>query len=486
MDSDHWNGSSKHSRNHLELVDESGSSKNSVSHLDVTDVSGSSKHSDAHSEDFNGSGSNKLQETHLDVTDGSVISKHSEAHLDFVDRKGNSDHFVIHPESFYGFERSNQFEIHPEIFGGSGSSNHFETRPEVVDRTDSSKHTLNPHATVNEGDLLFPSKNLKSSSSSSSSSSSVSSVEDLFQVDTKKVSKSTELITSYPKSPISAEVTQPTLEDDKNDVSNNNSKSKEFDNGTPAPTSTSQVSDINHESVEHSTPSTQSPPIQMMDRSGGYDPYRIPASVFASSKSTTPMEWSVASNESLFSIHVGNNSFSRDQFSMFGADFTKFEEFTKSDELIVSSPPPPLLVVGNDRNSVEMEKCEAARVADETNKDANSATEEDHCEEKIPPPVVSWNSSSISNRSDGSGGSATSFAFPILAGGAKSGSLKAKVEKHNLKPPASEGNKNSTSCSCFPCFPCYPCFPSCRCCSFHCCSFRCCSSRCCSFRCCCC
>ncbi|KAL3646087.1 hypothetical protein CASFOL_011285 [Castilleja foliolosa] len=39
-----------------------------------------------------------------------------------------------------------------------------------------------------------------------------------------------------------------------------------------------------------------------------YDPNRIPASVF----STKPDGWSVASNESLFSIQMGNNSFSHD------------------------------------------------------------------------------------------------------------------------------------------------------------------------------
>lgn len=52
-----------------------------------------------------------------------------------------------------------------------------------------------------------------------------------------------------------------------------------------------------------STPPPAPPP--------GYDPNRIPASVF-SARPASPMEWSVASNESLFSIHIGNSSFSRD------------------------------------------------------------------------------------------------------------------------------------------------------------------------------
>ncbi|XP_010550267.1 PREDICTED: uncharacterized protein LOC104821167 [Tarenaya hassleriana] len=44
----------------------------------------------------------------------------------------------------------------------------------------------------------------------------------------------------------------------------------------------------------------------------GYDPNRIPASVF-SGRPSNPMDWSLASNDSLFSIHMGNFSFSGDQ-----------------------------------------------------------------------------------------------------------------------------------------------------------------------------
>ncbi|KAK1290141.1 hypothetical protein QJS10_CPB18g00860 [Acorus calamus] len=66
--------------------------------------------------------------------------------------------------------------------------------------------------------------------------------------------------------------------------------------------------------------SKQSPPaVQSMARSDETpDPNRIPSSIFNRSKSTTPQEWSVASNESLFSIHVGNSSFSRDHIILFG------------------------------------------------------------------------------------------------------------------------------------------------------------------------
>lgn len=59
--------------------------------------------------------------------------------------------------------------------------------------------------------------------------------------------------------------------------------------------------------------STQPPPNQEMERSPSG--YRIPASVFERNKSSTPADWSVASNESLFSIHMGNMSFTNDQYT---------------------------------------------------------------------------------------------------------------------------------------------------------------------------
>lgn len=59
------------------------------------------------------------------------------------------------------------------------------------------------------------------------------------------------------------------------------------------------------------TPEMKSPPVQVM---AGYDPNRIPSSVFSAS----PGDWSGASNESLFSIQMGNNSFSKDYAILYG------------------------------------------------------------------------------------------------------------------------------------------------------------------------
>lgn len=77
------------------------------------------------------------------------------------------------------------------------------------------------------------------------------------------------------------------------------------------------------------TPVLQSPRVQASAsaRPSGYDPSRIPASIF--SKPSTPREWSMASNESLFSIHVGNTSFSKDQFFMMyrSGELPKLDDF---------------------------------------------------------------------------------------------------------------------------------------------------------------
>lgn len=80
----------------------------------------------------------------------------------------------------------------------------------------------------------------------------------------------------------------------------------------------------------------QSPPIQIMERSTNNTtsspntpPYRIPSHVFARTTSTAPVEWSTLSNESLFSIHMGNSSFTGG-------------EYFKSGELTFPQPPSPI------------------------------------------------------------------------------------------------------------------------------------------------
>lgn len=72
------------------------------------------------------------------------------------------------------------------------------------------------------------------------------------------------------------------------------------DHGSSASTTASASSPPHSKTPK---PPTQPPPNQEMER------YRIPPSVFERNKSSTPADWSAASNESLFSIHMGNMSF---------------------------------------------------------------------------------------------------------------------------------------------------------------------------------
>ncbi|CAN6852613.1 unnamed protein product [Brassica oleracea] len=80
-------------------------------------------------------------------------------------------------------------------------------------------------------------------------------------------------------------------------------------------------------------PDDQSPPTQIMERctnnATSTPPYRIPPHVFEITTSTAPAEWSTLSNESLFSIHMGDNT------------FTEEIDYFKSGELTFPQPPSP-------------------------------------------------------------------------------------------------------------------------------------------------
>ncbi|CAA2979420.1 Hypothetical predicted protein [Olea europaea subsp. europaea] len=236
----------------------------------------------------------------------------------------------------------------------------------------------------------------------------------------------------------------------------------------------------------------KSPPVQNMGRPTDYDPNRIPASVFIT-KRTGNMEWSVASNESLFSIHMGNNSFTRG-YAMFGksGEFPRLEEWnsspsnlhyvpeTKSGELnsSASSLPPLIEVPADIENSVKLG--ETSRVEKEDcglcPKVAPTETVEDQAKEKpamteeihLPPSVSNVSDGKISTHSplspscpsDDSGNSNISFAFPVLVkDGVKTESLKT-VPKEPVKPQLDSKPSNATPKASemrwFSCFFCWP------------------------------
>ncbi|KAL8038537.1 hypothetical protein ABFS82_11G118700 [Erythranthe guttata] len=261
----------------------------------------------------------------------------------------------------------------------------------------------------------------------------------------------------------------------------------------------------------------KSPPAQMMGgplpEPPGYDPNRIPASVFA--KSNTAGEWSVASNESLFSIHMGNNSFSRDYAILFGksGEFPRPEDwpgpqsnpFGKSGELprledwnnnninnndqVVminnNSLPPVMEVPAHEENS--MQSGELSR-SDKKEEEEKSPTVENHEKPTVPtvspevakkePIAESPKTSSPSNTlppysspprfSSGSGHSGSSFAFPVLVSesGKTAGSLKVVPEKEEVLLPEGKEEVSKENIpadagatetkSWFPCFACWP------------------------------
>ncbi|KAL0358178.1 UNVERIFIED_CONTAM: hypothetical protein Scaly_1503500 [Sesamum calycinum] len=162
--------------------------------------------------------------------------------------------------------------------------------------------------------------------------------------------------------------------------------------------SNSQCSDITHESIsgsQESTSVTLSPPIQVMERGGGFDPNRIPASVFSGPLST-PTDWSVASNDSLFSIRIGNTSFARDYTPRIGADFCKSGELpksgeaSKSGELCQSGEP---FEAGESCQSGEPHKSKELPQSGAFNKSTESYQSKEHCDLKKSGELARWRTS---------------------------------------------------------------------------------------------
>lgn len=157
----------------------------------------------------------------------------------------------------------------------------------------------------------------------------------------------------------------------------------------------------------------QSPAIQVMNTASDVpDPNRIPASVFARTKSATPMEWSVASNESLFSIHVGNSSFSRDLGFLSSKSEELLSNYSSGSPLDLSAPVPPKSDASPPTaNAAAVEESGGnAAAKDVLNDSTEGGTDSDRRPvETAPSPP----SPSLSCRSGSSTTSFRSFAFPM-------------------------------------------------------------------------
>ncbi|KAF5180471.1 Glutamate--trna ligase [Thalictrum thalictroides] len=233
---------------------------------------------------------------------------------------------------------------------------------------------------------------------------------------------------------------------------------------SPGPTHAPDVSAPGSDSSSPSISPKQSPKIQLMESLEPPDPNRIPATVFARTKSTAPVEWSTASNESLFSIHMGNNSFSRDQIFLMGRsqelgksdDMFKFPNNTSSEVNNFSTPARSATISDQKSSGI----C-VAEVAAETMKEVIRETAQDRNKAK-PSAEVMHRSISISHRSQDSNASTMSFAFPILTkDGTKASPVKVELEKQKSEqqkqqqqsPPQTPGG-NSTGTNWFSCFTC--------------------------------
>nr|XP_043632259.1 uncharacterized protein LOC122603585 [Erigeron canadensis] len=229
----------------------------------------------------------------------------------------------------------------------------------------------------------------------------------------------------------------------------------------------------------------QSPPIQVMT---GYDPNRIPSPLFAR-KRRTDSEWSLASNESLFSIHMGNNSFSMDN----GLYVSKSGELHWLDDDLDSNFTPdaskanmsPALSTVIDTSAENDQKNASTNnesgVKDELNKvhlDSERVKEMERTQSFSTTSNVpngkgespSRNSATIACISETSCQSNSSFAFPILAGGSPilSPTKVEEAEKPQPPPSTSPAEAEQTTAKApsttpkaggnqwFHCFSCFP------------------------------
>ncbi|MCD7473396.1 hypothetical protein HAX54_015231 [Datura stramonium] len=100
--------------------------------------------------------------------------------------------------------------------------------------------------------------------------------------------------------------------DNKRPVSGNSTMSSEpLNHEVSLSMSQSAATQYSSRSSSGNSSTTESPPMQVMEHSTNKS-YRIPSSVFARDESANPAEWSITSHESLFSIHMGTMSFTKD------------------------------------------------------------------------------------------------------------------------------------------------------------------------------
>ncbi|VFQ68526.1 unnamed protein product [Cuscuta campestris] len=249
-------------------------------------------------------------------------------------------------------------------------------------------------------------------------------------------------------------------------------------------------------SPHHGMRSQLSFPGEHLDWNGsdtGYDPNRIPSSVF-SSKPSMREDWSAASNESLFSVHMGNNgSFCRDERKSFSSSLPTLVEVSADREGKGEK-----ISVGSARTQVEEEeevveekeeedeivetlKSIPAKKPSEFDVERGNASPEVHTSPIVGAPQIERIQESA-RVSTGSTSSTKSFAFPVLVKdcsrreGPLKGDKGVKAESQPTLKPQSESESRmqqqpetganpetskeappeATQSGCFTCFSCWP------------------------------
>ncbi|EOA34367.1 hypothetical protein CARUB_v10021891mg [Capsella rubella] len=191
----------------------------------------------------------------------------------------------------------------------------------------------------------------------------------------------------------------------------------------------SQVSGVTYASVE---PTLMSPSVQIMDREGS-------DRAQSNSSATLEKNLSTISNDSLFSLSIGDNTIARDELFSY-RDF-KSGEITKSGELLSFCPTIHVPAYSSDLGkSFDME---------------DKASEE--CEDKSSNSSASWRNIGDCNNSDEAPSSTQSFSYPIT----KKKKKKKKAAKKKTTQQQQQ-HKQKKRCSWLCCTNTGPCFSWCR------------------------
>jgi hypothetical protein len=264
--------------------------------------------------------------------------------------------------------------------------------------------SMYPATTLGEDDNFTNGRMLSSSSSSCSSSSG-----DSFELDADEISKSHAGDIGVPKHSVNAQVP---LEDHDNDIPVSSVPWQE------------QSPSHAHTLTSNDGSATQFPPTQVMERTADSNPsaaFRIPSSVFARTISNTRMEWSDASTESLFSIYMGNMSFTRDHQNWLGksgelgfpGDSTPLIDRSSNQPPSNHHPVNKSTEVGPKKSNVNeyLGETDQPKAAETMRRVVKEDKEDGNKERSLA--KGSLHSASLSRLSDASGASIKSFAFPM-------------------------------------------------------------------------